>query len=124
VSEHHWRVAVARHANDVPVRTGQLVAPPRPHSGKLCVVRRRSYEAIASPKPNKVKLIQLQDTSDIASPGAEVVGYDAVHEKGLPGGFVRKRTKSRHGNDRPLALDDRTVALVREQRARREARAH
>jgi len=46
-----------------------------------------------------------------------------VHAKGLPGGFVRKRTKSRHGDDRPIALDSRTVALLHEHRTRCEARA-
>lgn len=45
-----------------------------------------------------------------------------VHAKNLPGGYVRKRTKSRHGDDRPIALDGRTVALLREHRGRCAAR--
>jgi integrase len=59
---------------------------------------------------------------DLAA-GEVVVGYNVVHAKGLPGGYVRKRTKSRHGDDRPIALDDRTVALLKEHWARRQARA-
>jgi hypothetical protein len=46
-----------------------------------------------------------------------------VHAKGLPDGYVRKRTKSRHGDDRPIALDSRTVHLLRQHRDRCEARA-
>ncbi len=53
---------------------------------------------------------------DIASPAAEGWGYDAVHETGLPGGFGRKRTKSRHGKDRPLALTTEPWRLSGEQR--------
>jgi integrase len=52
-----------------------------------------------------------------------LVGYNVVHAKGLPDGFVRKRTKSRHGDDRPIALDGRTAALLAEHQARCEVRA-
>ena len=55
--------------------------------------------------------------------GELIVGYNIVHAKGLPGGYVRKRTKSRHGDDRPIAVDGRTVDLLREHRDRCEARA-
>ena len=36
---------------------------------------------------------------------------------------MRKRTKSRHGDDRPIALGEATTALLKEHRARCEARA-
>jgi integrase len=36
---------------------------------------------------------------------------------------VRKRSKSRHGDDRPIALGAATTALLKEHRARGEARA-
>ncbi len=46
-----------------------------------------------------------------------------VHARGLPDGYVRKRTKSRHGDDRPIALGKTTAALLKEHRARCDARA-
>jgi integrase len=55
--------------------------------------------------------------------GELLVGYNVVHAKGLPDGYVRKRTKSVHGDDRPIALGAGTTALLREHRARCEARA-
>jgi len=52
-----------------------------------------------------------------------IVGHNVVHAKGLPDGYIRKRTKSRHGDDRPIALDGQTVELLKKHRARCEARA-
>jgi integrase len=49
--------------------------------------------------------------------------YNVVHAKGLPDGYLRKRTKSRHGDQRSLALDQRTTELLREHRTRCEDRA-
>jgi integrase len=78
-------------------------------------------EATTGLRPGELCALWWQDL-DLEA-GEVVVGHNVVHEKGLPGGFVRKRTKSRHGDDRPLALDDRTVVLLKEHRTRREARA-
>jgi integrase len=78
-------------------------------------------EATTGLRPGELCALWWQDL-DLEA-GEVVVGHNVVHEKGLPGGFVRKRTRSRHGDDRPLALDDRTIALLKEHRARREARA-
>src|SRR6266536_6454269 len=72
-------------------------------------------------RPGEVCALWWQDF-DLEA-GELIVGYNVVHAKGLPDGYLRKRTKSRHGDDRPIALDDRTVALLREHRDRCEARA-
>jgi integrase len=76
-------------------------------------------EATTGLRPGEVCALWWQDV-DLEA--AEVlVGHNVVHAKGLVGGYVRKRTKSRHGDDRPIALDGRTVALLREHQERCEA---
>jgi integrase len=76
-------------------------------------------EATTGLRPGEVCALWWRDF-DLEA--AEVlVGFNVVHAKGLPDGFVRKRTKSRHGDDRPIALDYRTVTLLREHRDRCEA---
>jgi integrase len=72
-------------------------------------------------RPGEVCALWWQDF-DLEA-GEMIVGYNVVHAKGLPGGYVRKRTKSRHGDDRPIALGTRTLALLKEHRARCESRA-
>ncbi len=49
------------------------------------------------------------------------VSGNVVHTRGLDNGYVRKDPKSEHGV-RPLALDPRTVELLRAHQARRRAR--
>jgi integrase len=72
-------------------------------------------------RPGEVCALWWQDF-DLEA-GEMIVGYNVVHAKGLPNGYVRKRTKSRHGDDRPIALGARTLALLKEHRARCECRA-
>jgi integrase len=72
-------------------------------------------------RPGEVCALWWQDF-DLEA-GEMIVGYNVVHAKGLPGGYLRKRTKSRHGDDRPIALGTRTLALLQEHRALCEARA-
>jgi integrase len=118
-----------------------LVKPPAPHSAKRALPTKEQaraalqaaerqdselflflrLEATTGLRPGELCALWWQDL-DLEA-GEMVVGYTVVHAKGLPGGYVRKRTKSRHGDDRPIALDDRTVALLKEHRTRREARA-
>jgi integrase len=78
-------------------------------------------EATTGLRPGEVCALWWQDFDLDAA--ELLVGHNVVHAKGLPNGYIRKRTKSRHGDDRPIALDSRTVALLREHRARCEARA-
>ncbi|HZC98721.1 MAG TPA: tyrosine-type recombinase/integrase [Actinomycetes bacterium] len=78
-------------------------------------------EASAGLRPGEVCALWW---TDLDLEAAEmIVGHNVVHAKGLPGKYVRKRTKSRHGDDRPIALDDRTVELLKQHRERCEARA-
>jgi integrase len=118
-----------------------LVKPPAPQSAKRALPTKEQaraalqaaeqrdlelylflrLEATTGLRPGELCALWWQDI-DLAA-GEVVVGYNVVHAKGLPGGYVRKRTKSRHGDDRPIALDDRTVALLKEHWARRQARA-
>jgi integrase len=72
-------------------------------------------------RPGEVCALWWQDF-DLEA-GEMIVGYNVVHAKGLPDGYVRKRTKSRHGDDRPIALGTRTLRLLAEHRARCESRA-
>jgi len=78
-------------------------------------------EATTGLRPGEVCALWWQDV-DLETEEV-VVGHNVVHAKDLPDGHLRKRTKSRHGDDRPIALDSRTVALLREHRARCEAKA-
>ncbi len=118
-----------------------LVKPPTPQSAKRAMPTREQarealqaaerkdpelylflrLEATTGLRPGEVCALWWQDL-DLGA-GEVIVGYNIVHAKGLPGGYVRKRTKSRHGDDRPIALDGRTVELLKEHRARCEARA-
>jgi integrase len=118
-----------------------LVKPPAPQSAKQAMPTRDQarevLQAAERQDPELYLFLRLEATTglrpgevcalwwqDVDLEAAEVlVGHNVVHAKGLPGGFVRKRTKSHHGDDRPIALDDRTVALLREHRKRCEARA-
>ena len=117
-----------------------LVKPPAPQSAKRAMPTkeqaRQALQAAERKDPELFLFLRLEATTglrpgevcrlwwqDVDLEAAEVlVGYNVVHVKGLPGGYIRKRTKSRHGDDRPIALDGRTVALLREHRARCEAR--
>ncbi len=118
-----------------------LVKPPAPHSAKRAMPTtkqaRAALQAAERQDPELYLFLRVEATTglrpgevcalwwqDFDLEAAEVlVGYNVVHAKGLPGGYVRKRTKSRHGDDRPIALDGRTAALLREHRGRCEARA-
>jgi integrase len=134
-------LALAARYGWVPYNAAALVRPPAPRSAKramptkaqaraaLQAAKRKDpelylflrFEATTGLRPGEVCALWWQDFDLDA---AEVlVGYNMVHARGLPGGYVRKRTKTRHGDDRPIALDDRTVALLREHRERCEARA-
>jgi integrase len=118
-----------------------LVKPPAPQSTKRAMPTkqqaRAALQAAEQEDPELYLFLRLEATTGLRpgelcalwwrdldlEAGEVVVGHNVVHEKGLPDGFVRKRTKSRHGDDRPLALDGRTVALLQEHWTRREARA-
>jgi integrase len=78
-------------------------------------------EATTGLRPGEVCALWWQDIDLDA--GELLLGHNVVHAKGLPDGYIRKRTKTRHGDDRPIAVDGRTVALLAEHRARCEARA-
>jgi integrase len=118
-----------------------LVKPPAPQGAKRAMPTREqaraALQAAEQEDPELYLFLRMEATTGLRpgelcalwwqdldlEAGEVVVGHNVVHEKGLPDGYVRKRTKSRHGDDRPLALDDRTVALLRGHRTRREARA-
>jgi integrase len=125
----------------VPYNAAALVRPPAPRGAKRAMPTREQarkalqeaekrdpelylflrLEATTGLRPGEVCALWWRDV-DLEA-GELLVGYNVVHAKGLPGGFVRKRTKSRHGDDRPIALDERTVALLRDQRDRCEVKA-
>jgi len=134
-------LALAARYGWIPYNPATLVKPPAPQSVKrpmptkeqartaLLAAERQDPElylflrvgATTGLRPGEVCALWWQDF-DLEA--AEVlVGHNVVHAKGLPDGYVRKRTKSRHGDDRPIALDGRTVELLKEQRARCETRA-
>jgi integrase len=119
-----------------------LVKPPAPQSAKRAMPTREqartALKAAEREDPELYLFLRLGATTGLR-PGEVcalwwqdfdlearevIVGHNVVHAKGLPGGYVRKRTKSRHGDDRPIALGARTLALLAEHRARCEARAH
>ena len=125
----------------VPYNAAALVRPPAPRGARRAMpTREQARQALQEAEckdPELYLFLRLEATTglrpgevcalwwrDVDLEAGELpVGYNVVHAKGLPGGFVRKRTKSRHGDDRPIALDDRTVALLREHRERCEAKA-
>src|SRR6266536_3033048 len=86
---------------------------------ELCLFLR--IGATTGLRPGETCAIQWPDLDLDAGELLDV--HNVVHARGLPGGYVRKRTKSRHGDKRCLALDARTVDLLCEHRARCEARA-
>jgi integrase len=118
-----------------------LVKPPAPQSAKRAMPTkaqaREALQAAERQDPELYLFLRLEATTGLRpgevcalwwqdfdlEAGEVIVGYNVVHAKGLPGGYIRKRTKSRHGDDRPIALDGRTVTLLKEHRARCEARA-
>jgi integrase len=134
-------LALAARYGWVPYNAAALVRPPAPRSAKRAMpTKERAREALQAAErkdPELYLFLRLEATTglrpgevcalwwqDFDLDAAELlVGYNVVHAKGLPDGYVRKRTKSRHGDDRPIALDSRTVALLRKHRDRCEARA-
>jgi len=125
----------------VPYNAAALVRPPAPRSARRAMpTRDQAREALQEAErkdPELYLFLRLEATTGLR-PGEVcalwwqdvdleteevVVGHNVVHAKDLPDGHLRKRTKSRHGDDRPIALDSRTVALLREHRARCEAKA-
>jgi integrase len=134
-------LALAARYGWVPYNAAALVRPPAPQSAKRAMPTkaqaRAALQAAERKDPELYLFLRLEATTglrpgevcalwwqDVDLEAAEVlVGYNVVHAKGLPGGYVRKRTKSRHGDDRPIALDGRTVVLLREHWKRCQARA-
>jgi integrase len=134
-------LALAARYGWVPYNAAALVRPPAPRSAKRAMPTkeqaREALQAAERKDPELYLFLRLEATTglrpgevcalwwqDFDLDAAELlVGHNVVHAKGLPNGYIRKRTKSRHGDDRPIALDSRTVALLREHRARCEARA-
>jgi integrase len=133
-------LALAARYGWVPYNAAALVRPPAPRSAKRAMPTkeqaRQALQAAERKDPELYLFLRLEATTglrpgevcalwwqDFDLDGGELlVGYNVVHAKGLPDGYVRKRTKSRHGDDRPIALDSRTVALLREHRDRCDAR--
>jgi integrase len=134
-------LALAARYGWVAYNPAMLVKPPAPQSAKRAMPTkeqaREALQAAERQDPELYLFLRLEATTGLRpgevcalwwqdfdlEAGEMIVGYNVVHAKGLPGGYVRKRTKSRHGDDRPIALDGRTVTLLKEHRARCEARA-
>jgi integrase len=134
-------LALAARYGWVPYNAAALVRPPAPRSAKRAMPTReqarQALQAAQRMDPELYLFLRLEATTglrpgevcalwwqDFDLEAAELlVGHNVVHAKGLPDGYVRKRTKSRHGDDRPIALDSQTVALLHEHRDRYEARA-
>ena len=134
-------LALAARDGWVPYNAAALVRPPGSRSAKRAMPTkgqaRAALQAAERKDPELYLFLRIEATTglrpgevcalwwqDFDLDAAELlVGHNVVHAKGLPDGYVRKRTKSRHGDDRPIALDNRTVALLREHRERCEARA-
>jgi len=133
-------LALAARYGWVPYNAAALVRPPAPRSAKRAMPTkeqaRQALQAAQRMDPELYLFLRLEATTglrpgevcalwwqDFDLDAAELlVGHNVVHAKGLPDGYLRKRTKSRHGDDRPIALDSRTVALLREHRDRYEAK--
>jgi integrase len=134
-------LALAARYGWAPYNAAALVRPPAPRGARRAMPTREQarqalqeaerkdpelylflrLEATTGLRPGEVCALWWRDV-DLEA-GELLVGYNLVHAKGLPDGYIRKRTKSRHGDDRPIALDSRTVALLREYRERCEGRA-
>jgi integrase len=124
----------------VPYNAAALVRPPAPRGVRRAMPTReqarQALQVAERQDPELYLFLRLEATTglrpgevcalwwqDLYLEAAELlVGHNVVHAKGLPDGYVRKRTKSRHSDDRPIALDSRTVTLLREHRDRCEAR--
>jgi integrase len=133
-------LALAARYGWVPYNAAALVRPPAPRSTKRAMpTKEQAREALQEAErkdPELYLFLRLEATGlrpgevcglwwrDLDLKAKEVlVGHNVVHAKGLPDGYVRKRTKSRHGDDRPIALDTQTVELLRKYRKRCEVRA-
>jgi integrase len=134
-------LALAARYGWVPYNAAALVRPPAPRSTKRAMpTKEQAREALQEAErkdPELYLFLRLEATTglrpgevcglwwrDLDLKAKEVlVGHNVVHAKGLPDGYVRKRTKSRHGDDRPIALDTQTVELLRKYRKRCEVRA-
>jgi integrase len=133
-------LALAARYGWVSYNAAALVKPPAPQSTKRAMPTkeqaREALQAAEQKDPELYLFLRMEATTglrpgevcalwwqDFDLEAAEVlVGHNVVHAKGLPGGYVRKRTKTRHGDNRPIALDDRTATLLKEHRARCAAR--
>ena len=125
----------------IPYNPATLIRPPAPQSTRRPMPTkaqaRQALQAAAEKDPELYLFLRLGATTGLRpgevcalwwqdfdlDAGDLLVGYNVVHAKGLPNGYVRKRTKSRHGDDRPIALGGTTTALLKQHRARCEARA-
>jgi integrase len=134
-------LALAARYGWIPYNPATLMKPPAPQSAKRPMPTkaqaRAALQAAAKKDPELYLFLRLEATTGLRpgevcalwwqdfdlDAGDLVVGYNVVHARGLPGGYVRKRTKSRHGDDRPIALGRATSALLKEHRVRCEARA-
>ncbi len=134
-------LALAARYGWIPYNPATLMKPPAPRSAKRPMATnaqaRQALQAAAKKDPELYLFLRLEATTGLRpgevcalwwenfdlDAGDLVVGYNVVHAKGLSGGYVRKRTKSRHGDDRPIALGRATSGLLKEHRARCEARA-
>jgi integrase len=134
-------LALAARYGWIPFNPATLMKPPAPRSAKRPMPSkaqaRQALQAAAKNDPELYLFLRLGATTGLRpgevcalwwqdvdlEAGDMIVGYNVVHAKDLPGGYVRKRTKSRHGDDRPIALGEVTRQLLKEHRARCEGKA-
>ena len=134
-------LALAARYGWIPYNPAALMKPPAPQSARRAMPTRaqarKALQAAERKDPELYLFLRLGATTGLRpgevcalwwqdvdlEAGDLVVGYNVVHARDLPGGYVRKRTKSRHGDDRPIALGETTTQLLKEYRARCEARA-